>query len=97
LGGVLHERLEAENMATNSVRAAMEWTNSGIIILSHVMHETDSKKFFIPDLMINEVLHQQLRVVFFIYNCLSALMVINLPGFSIRLLQSSVITLLADC
>ena len=33
------------------------------------LHETYSKKYFLPDRTINEVLHQQLRVVFFIYNC----------------------------
>jgi hypothetical protein len=98
LGGELHEMLEAENMATNSVRTSIQWTYGDIIVLFHVMHETYSKKYFLPDRTINDVLHQQLRVVFFIYTtAMSALMVINLPAFLIRLLQSSVITLLADC
>jgi len=40
LGGELHERLEAENMATNSVRTSIEWTYGDIIVLFHVLHET---------------------------------------------------------
>jgi hypothetical protein len=69
LGGVLHERLEAENMATNSVHMSIKWTYGDIIVLFHVMHEIYQKKYFLPDCTINEVLHQQLRFVFFIYNC----------------------------
>jgi hypothetical protein len=69
LGGVLHEKLEAENTATNSVRTSIKWTHGDIIILFHVMHETYHKKCFLSDCMIHEVLRQQLRVVFFIYNC----------------------------
>jgi len=56
-------------MATFSVRTSIKWMHSDIIVLFHVMHETYSKKYFLPDCTINEVLHQQLRVVFFIYNC----------------------------
>jgi hypothetical protein len=65
LRGVLHERLEAESKATDSVRAYIEWTYGDVITLFHILHETYQKKYFLPDCMINEVLHQQLRVVFF--------------------------------
>jgi hypothetical protein len=69
LGGILHERLVAENKATNSIRTSIEWTYGDVIVLFHVLHETYQKKYFLPDRTINEVLHQQLRVVFFIYKC----------------------------
>jgi hypothetical protein len=36
LGGVLHERLEAENMATNCVRTSIKWMYGDIIILCQV-------------------------------------------------------------
>ena len=69
LFGVLHERLEAENKVTNSIQTSIEWTYGDVIVLFHVLHETYQKKYFLTDRTINEVLHQQLRVVFFIYNC----------------------------
>ncbi len=65
LGGVLHERLEAENLTMNSVRTSIEWTYGDVVILFHVLHEKYQKKYFLPDCTINEVLHKQLRVVFF--------------------------------
>ena len=77
LNGVLHERLEAETMATNSVHMSIKWTYGDIIVLFHVMHETYQKKYFLTDRTINEVLHQQLRVVFLCSTVMSALMVIN--------------------
>jgi hypothetical protein len=56
---------------------SIEWTYGDIIVLFHVMHETYQKKYFLPDHMINEVLHQQLRVVLFYTTAMSALPVIN--------------------
>jgi hypothetical protein len=52
-----------------NTRTSIEWTYGDVIVLFHVLHETYQKKYFLPDRTINEVLHQQLRVVFFIYNC----------------------------
>ena len=69
LGGVLHQRLEAENLATNSVRTSIEWTYGDVVVLFHVLHSKYNKKYFLPDRTINQLLHQQLRVVFFIYKC----------------------------
>jgi hypothetical protein len=48
---------------------SIEMKYGDVIIFFHVLHETYQKKYFLPDRTINEVLHQQLRVVFFIYNC----------------------------
>jgi hypothetical protein len=55
LGGVLHEKLEAENMASNSVCTSIKWRHGDIIILFHVMHETYNMKCFLPDCMIYDV------------------------------------------
>jgi hypothetical protein len=48
---------------------SIEMKYGDVIILFHVLHETYQKKYFLPDRTINEVLHPQLRVVLFIYNC----------------------------
>ncbi len=77
MGGMLPERLEAEIKATNSVQMSIEWMYGDVVILFHVLCETYQKKFFLPDRMINAVLHQQLRVVFLCTTVTSALMVIN--------------------
>ena len=97
LGGELHERMEAESMATNSVCTSIKWTYNDIIILFHLMHETYSKKHFLPDHTINEVLHQKLRVVFFIYNCYVCFNGNKLTCFFDMPPPKPVITLLADC
>jgi len=55
--------------AHGKARKSIEWMYGDNIVLFHVMHETYSKNYFLPDCTINKVLHQQLRVLIFIYNC----------------------------
>ncbi len=69
LHGELPDRLEEENKATNSVRTSIEWTYGDIIVLFRVLESKYQKKYYLPDRTINQVLHKQFRVVFFIYNC----------------------------
>jgi hypothetical protein len=38
LNGELHQRLEAENLTTNSAQTSIEWTYGDAIVLFHVLH-----------------------------------------------------------
>jgi hypothetical protein len=69
LGGVLPERLKSQNLTMDSVRTSIEWTYGDIIVLFHVFYSKYDKEYFLLDCKINEVLHQQLCDVFFVYNC----------------------------
>ncbi len=69
LGGVLPQWLVAENLAMNSLRTSVEWPYGDIIVLFHIMQHKHNKKYFLSTGLLNEALHQQFRVVFFLYNC----------------------------
>ena len=67
--GQLGDRQNAENNAMNSIRTSAEWPYETVTSLFHIMRSKHNKKFLLQDRLLNEVLHQQLRVVFFLYNC----------------------------
>jgi hypothetical protein len=69
LRGQLGDRQNAENNAMNSIRTSAEWPYETVTTLFHIMRSKHNKKFLLQDRLLNEVLHQQLRVVFFLYNC----------------------------
>jgi hypothetical protein len=69
LGGVLARRLELENLAMNSLRTSVEWPYGDITVLFQIMQNKHQKKYFLPNGLLNVSLHQQFRVVFFLYNC----------------------------
>jgi hypothetical protein len=69
LGGVLPQWLVAENLAMNSLRTSVEWPYGDIIVLFHIMQHKHNKKYFLSTGLLNVALHQQFRVVFFLYNC----------------------------
>jgi hypothetical protein len=53
----------------NSLRTSVEWPYGDIIILFHIMQNKHNKKYFLPTGLLNVALHQQFRVVIFLYNC----------------------------
>jgi hypothetical protein len=58
-----------ENFVTDSIHVSIEWAYGDVIVLFHILHLHYQEKYFLPDRSINQVMAQQLRVIFFIYNC----------------------------
>jgi hypothetical protein len=56
-------------MAMNSLRTSVEWPYGDITLLFTVMQSKHQKRFFSSTGFVNMSLHQQFRVVFFIFNC----------------------------
>ncbi len=69
LGGELPPWLAEENLAMNSPCTSVEWPYGDIIVLFHIMQNKHNKKYFLPTGLLNVTLHQQFRVMFFLYNC----------------------------
>jgi hypothetical protein len=56
-------------MAMNSLQTSVEWPYGDITMLFQIMQSKHRKKYFLSMGLLNTTLHQQFRVVFFIYNC----------------------------
>jgi len=69
LGGQLTDCAYAEKRAMNSLQTSVEWPYGNVVVLLHVMQSKYEKKYFLSNGLLNQTLHQQFRIVFFIYNC----------------------------
>jgi len=69
LGDQLTDLAYTEKRAMNSLQTSVEWPYGNVVVLLHVMQSKYEKKYFLSNGLLNQTLHQQFRIVFFIYNC----------------------------
>jgi hypothetical protein len=85
-GGQLPPRQRFEVLAMNSLRTSAEWPYGDITVLFQTMHSKHHKKYFLSTGLLNTMLHQQFRVVFFLFNCCICLNGNNFTNYLICLL-----------
>jgi hypothetical protein len=69
INGVLEEREVAENLGMRRIRTSVEWPYETATNLFHVLHSKYNKHLLGRNRTPNRLIAQQLRVVFFLYNC----------------------------
>ncbi len=69
IGGQLTARHIAEDRGMSQIRTSAEWPYETVTNLLHVLHSKYNKHFLRRNRTVNDIIHKQLRVVFFLYNC----------------------------
>jgi hypothetical protein len=69
IGGQLTAWQIDEDMAMSWIRTSAEWLYEKVTTLFHILHSKHNKHFLQHNGTINDIIHKQLRVVFFLYNC----------------------------
>jgi hypothetical protein len=73
IGRQLNARQIAEDTGMSQIRTSAEWPYETITNLFHVLHSKYNKHFLRRDRTVNDIIHKQLRVLFFLYNCYTCL------------------------
>jgi hypothetical protein len=73
IGGQLTPHQIAEDAGMSQIRSSAEWPYETVTNLFHVLHSKYKKHLLRRDQAVNDIIHKQLRVVFFLYNCYACL------------------------
>ncbi len=69
--GQLIPRQIAEDSGMSQIRMSVEWPYKMVTNLFHMLHSKCNNHFLRCNQTVNDIIHKQLRVVFFLYNCLN--------------------------
>jgi len=75
IGGQLTVRQIAKDTAMSRLRTSAEWPYETVTNLFHILHSKNNKHFLRRNRTVNDIIHKQLKVVFFFFtNFLVSLM-----------------------
>jgi hypothetical protein len=63
----LTHHVDAENWAMNSFFTSVEWSYGDVIVLLHIMQSRYEKRYLLPAGSLNQTLHHQFHIVFYLH------------------------------